>query len=93
MQQAAALQMNGVSSGVTMSTTAGATPPLNAGVYAFWAVTQNGYIGPAPSTALTASNGYPIIGGAAPVLLYAAQNQQIGLVSSSSGILNWQKVG
>jgi hypothetical protein len=81
---------------VQMSTVANVSAPLAAGSYSVWAPTQNAYItlaqpNVAVSSLLSVTTGYPVIGGAAPVKLTVPTNGQIGCISSSSGVLAYQK--
>lgn len=89
-----ALSLNGIGTSVQMSTAPTASAPLNAGVYACWAPNQNAYItvGIPASTAITTTLGYPVITNTAPVMLNVPQNGAIGCVSSSSGVLVYEKV-
>lgn len=76
-----------------MTTAPSATAPLDQGFYALWANGQNGYVQIPTSSALTVSNGYPLIGGGAPVTFTVPNGAQIGFVSSSSGIFGYMKLG
>lgn len=80
----------------TMATSTGViacSSQLNAGTYGVWA-TQNAWIGlgAPPSSALSSATGYLIVGGAAPVPVVVPPSFQIAAVSSSSGVIAYQKV-
>ncbi len=86
---------------LTMSTAGTAnTGPLSSlpSIYGLWALTQDAYVainpqGPASSTPLTLATGYLVKNGQQPVPVKIPPYGSMVAVSSSSGILQYERIG
>ncbi len=89
------LNLNNLGATMQMSTAQTASNLLAAGQYAVWALTQPAYItvSGVGSSLFTAQTGYPVINGLAPTMVNIGVNNQIGAISTSSGIVAFQLVG